>query len=81
MPEPRTPDQVRRQIKRIRTARWVLVAISALLAVALLVHGNVVIGLLVGVLAGMRAWMLITMPRRMQAMREHRREAFTRHVS
>ena len=72
MTEQRTPEQVRQRIQRIRAARWVLVGLSAVLAIALVVHGNLLIGALVGAMAAVRAWMLVTMPRRMAAMREQR---------
>jgi uncharacterized membrane protein len=78
MPDPRTPEHVRQQIKRIRTVRWVLVSVSAALAIALIVHGDVLIGALVAVIAGVRAWMLVTMPRRMDAMRQQRRDTLSR---
>jgi len=77
MPEPRTADDVRERIRRIRTMRWVLIGVSAALAVALVVKGNLLIGALVGLMACVRAWMLVTMPRRMRAMGQPGDEAFT----
>ncbi len=77
MSEPRTPEEVRQRIRQIRMVRWALVTVSLLLAIALIAHGDVLIGALVAVIAAMRIWMLVTMPRHMQAMRQSRREGFT----
>jgi hypothetical protein len=44
--------------------RWVMIALSAVLAVALVVHGNVVIGVLIGALAVTRAVMFVQLRRR-----------------
>jgi hypothetical protein len=44
--------------------RWVMIALNAALAIALMVRGNVVIGVLIGALAVTRAVMFITLRRR-----------------
>jgi len=43
----------------MRRMRWVLVALSTLLAVVLIVSGVVVIGAIIGVMAAVRAFMLV----------------------
>ncbi|HEY1741174.1 MAG TPA: hypothetical protein VGI86_20840 [Acidimicrobiia bacterium] len=77
----RTPDEVRQKIKRIRTARWVMVAITAALALVLAAKGDILIGAFLAVMASMRAWMLYTMPKRMQAVAQQRREGLNPPVS
>jgi hypothetical protein len=73
MPDPMTRDQARSQIQKIRRVRWVLVALSAVVALWLIAEGNLVIGALVGTMAIVRGWMLVTMNRRLDAMRAQRR--------
>ncbi|HEY3831508.1 MAG TPA: hypothetical protein VGO03_04395 [Acidimicrobiia bacterium] len=70
------PDEVRQKIKRIRTARWVMVAITAALALVLAAKGDILIGGFLAVMASMRAWMLYTMPKRMRSVGQQRREGF-----
>ena len=43
----------------MRRMRWVLVGLSALLAVVLIVSGVVIIGAIIGVMAAVRAFMLV----------------------
>lgn len=43
----------------MRRMRWVLVGLSAVLAVVLIASGVVVIGGIIGVMAAVRAWMII----------------------
>ena len=56
-PNPRRPDlrQARRSMWRLR---WVLVGLSAILAIVLVVSGAVVIGLIIGAMAVVRTVML-----------------------
>ena len=49
--------------------RWLLVALSAAIAVVLLVHGNVVLGVLLGAIVVTRAAMLSRMQRRRERFR------------
>ena len=49
----RTSDEVRQKIKRIRTARWVMVAITAALALVLAAKGDILIGGFLAVMASM----------------------------
>ena len=49
---------------RARVLRWVLVALSATLAVVLIVAGNTVAGVLIGAIAVVRASLLLSRPRR-----------------
>jgi len=49
--------------------RWILVALTAALAVVLIVRGNVVIGVLLGAMAVTRAVMFVTMRRRREEFR------------
>jgi hypothetical protein len=46
------------------TMRWVLVALSAVLAIALLASGNVVIGAIIAAMVAVRTVMLATFVRR-----------------
>ncbi len=52
--------------------RWILVALSVVLAAFLIVRGNVVIGVLVGAMALTRAGLFVRM--------QHRREEFRRRI-
>jgi hypothetical protein len=72
----RTPDEVRQKIKRIRTARWVMVGITAALALVLAAKGDILVGGFLAVMASMRAWMLFTMPKRTRAFGHPPREGF-----
>jgi hypothetical protein len=53
--------------------RWILVALSVVLAAFLIVRGNVVIGVLVGAMAVTRAVMFVKM--------QHRREQFRERIA
>jgi hypothetical protein len=66
------PERPHNQFQTIRRVRWILVAVTAALAVALIVKGDTLIGVFVAAMAIMRGWMLVTMPRRMAAMRAQR---------
>jgi hypothetical protein len=48
----------------IRVIRWIIVGLSAALAVVLIAHGNVVIGVIIGALACSRALLLIRLQSR-----------------
>jgi hypothetical protein len=51
-------DEFRRSRKSMWRVRWVLVGLSALLAVALIASGAVLIGAIIGVMAVVRAVMI-----------------------
>ena len=53
--------------------RWILVALTAALAVVLIMRGNVVIGVLLGAMAVTRSVMFVTM--------RHRREQFRQRIA
>ena len=57
--------------------RWVLVALSAALAIALIVHGNVIVGALIGAMAFTRAVLLV----RLHGRREELRRRFAQRRS
>jgi hypothetical protein len=61
--------QRRRSRQRMMTLRWVLVGLSALLAVVLLASGAVLIGVVIGAMALVRTVMFWQMRHRMQAFR------------
>lgn len=67
-------------MKSVSTIRWIVLALTAALAIALVLRGNVVIGVLLGALAVMRAVMFTKMNRRREEFRrriEQRRGAGT----
>ena len=53
----------------LHVVRWILVALTATLAVVLIVHGNVVIGVLLGAMAVTRAVMFVKMGQRREQFR------------
>jgi hypothetical protein len=55
----------------IRLLRWLLVALGAVLALALIIRGNVVIGAIIGTMAVVRA-VLLTQLRRRARWEQHR---------
>jgi uncharacterized membrane protein len=57
----------------MRVIRWILVALSLALAVVLIVHGNVVVGGLIGAMAVTRAVLFVRM--------QHRRERFRQQIA
>jgi hypothetical protein len=62
-------EQRRAQQRRVMGLRWVLVALSGILAVALVAAGAVVIGVVIGVMAVVRTVMLLQWRRRAAAFR------------
>ena len=48
------------------TFRWILIGLSAVLAVALIAFGNVVIGAIIGVMVVAHVFMLLSIRRRRQ---------------
>jgi uncharacterized membrane protein len=56
----------------VRIIRWIIVALSAALSVALVVHGNVITGLLIGALALSRAALLMRIGARRRRFRRLR---------
>jgi hypothetical protein len=58
MNEQRSIDEVRRSRQSMLRVRWVLVALSAVLAVALIANGAVVIGGIIAAMAIVRAVMI-----------------------
>jgi uncharacterized membrane protein len=52
-------NEVHKSRTSMRRMRWVLVGLSALLAVVLIVSGVVIIGAIIGVMAAVRAFMLV----------------------
>lgn len=52
-------DELRQSRKSMWRTRWLLVALSALLAVILLMSGAVIIGAIIGVMALVRTVMLV----------------------
>ncbi len=56
----------------IHWLRWLLVALGGVLAVVLILHGNVVIGVIIGTMAVVRA-VLLTQLQRRRARWEQRR--------
>jgi Flp pilus assembly protein TadB len=56
----------------IRVIRWIIVGLSAALAVALIARGNVIIGVLIGALAVSRALLLMRIQRRRRRFRRRR---------
>jgi hypothetical protein len=66
-------------MQSMRAFRWVLVALSALLAVFLIARGSVVIGAIVGAMAVTRAVFFVRMQHRRDQLHERliaRREAY-----
>jgi hypothetical protein len=66
-------------VQSMRALRWVLVALSAVLAVFLVARGSVVIGLIVGAMAVTRAVLFLRMQHRREQFHERiiaRREAY-----
>ena len=53
----------------LRVVRWILVALTGILAVVLLVSGHVVIGVLLGAMAVTRAVLFVKMQRRREMIR------------
>jgi hypothetical protein len=64
-----TVQERRRARQRMMTFRWVLTGLSAVLAVALVASGAVVVGAVIGAMAFVRAVMLLQWRHRMQAFR------------
>ena len=58
-------------MKSMRVIRWILVALSLALAVVLVVHGNVVVGALIGAMAVTRAVLFTRVQRRRERFRQH----------
>jgi uncharacterized membrane protein len=56
-------DELRRSRKSVWRMRWLLVGLSALLAVALIASGAVFIGVIIGVMAAVRAVMILRVQR------------------
>jgi hypothetical protein len=56
----------------LRVVRWILVALTAALAVVLIVSGHVVLGVLLGAMAVTRAVLFVKMQRRRVMLRAHR---------
>jgi hypothetical protein len=69
------PDWAARQrtIRNIWTIRWVLMGLSAVLAIALIVSGAVFLGLLLAAVAGVRLVMMLMLMRRRRDFRDRRR--------
>ena len=70
-------------MQSMRAFRWVLVALSALLAVFLIARGSVVIGAIVGAMAVTRAVFFVRMQHRREQLHERliaRREAYRSRV-
>jgi hypothetical protein len=53
----------------IRVIRWIVVALSAALSIALIARGNLILGVIIGALALSRAALLIGMQRRRRRFR------------
>jgi hypothetical protein len=53
----------------LRVVRWILVALTAALAVVLIVSGHVVLGVLLGAMAVTRAVLFVKMQRRREMLR------------
>jgi Flp pilus assembly protein TadB len=62
-------EERRRRRERMLMLRWVLVALSALLAVVLVAAGAVVIGVLIGAMALVRAVLFLQWRRHAQSFR------------
>jgi hypothetical protein len=58
----------------IWVTRWILVALTAVLAVVLLVRGDVVIGVIVGALAGTRMALFVQLRQRRDRFRQRRQQ-------
>jgi hypothetical protein len=56
----------------IPVIRWIMVALSAALSVVLIVHGNVIVGVLIGALALSRAALLVRTRSRRREFRRRR---------
>ena len=63
-------------MRGIWVIRCVMVALGAAIAVALIVHGNVVIGGLLAALVATRAVLFVTMMRRRREIRRRFRQRF-----
>lgn len=61
--------------------RWVLVALGAALAVVLVLHGNVVIGVLIGAMAAVRVVLVVQVQRRRRRWRGRGRGRVDRHAA
>jgi CHAD domain-containing protein len=59
MKEQGTLEGLHRARKNMRRTRWVLVALGALLAVVLMLSGAVIIGAIIGVMAVVRAVLIL----------------------
>jgi hypothetical protein len=71
-------------MRSTKVLRWVLVALSALLAVFLIVRGSVVIGVIVGAMAVTRAVFFLRLQHQRDQFHERiiaRREAYRRRVA
>ncbi len=70
-------------MQSMRVFRWILIALSALLAVFVIARGNVVIGVIIGAMAVTRAVMFLRMRHRREQLHERlvaRREAYRHRV-
>jgi hypothetical protein len=61
-------------MRSIWVTRWILVVLSAVLAVVLIARGNVVIGVLVGALALTRIVLFVRLGRRRDRFRQRRQQ-------
>ena len=71
-------------MQSMRVLRWILVALSALLAVFLIARGSVVIGVIVGAMAVTRAVFFLRMQHRREQFHERviaQREAYRRRLA
>lgn len=59
----------------MRVIRWIIVALSAALSVALIAHGNLILGVIIGALAVSRATLLVGMQRRRRRFRRRIRSS------
>jgi membrane protein implicated in regulation of membrane protease activity len=61
-------------MKSMLVIRWIMVALTALLAVLLIARGNVVIGVVLAALAVMRVMLLVRMNQRREKFRQRMQE-------
>ena len=68
------PDWAARQrtMRNLWTMRWVLMGLSAVLAIALIASGAVLLGLLLAGIVGVRLVMMMTLMRRRRDFRQRR---------
>jgi hypothetical protein len=62
----------RRTMRNLWTIRWIIMGLSALLAVALIVSGAVFLGLLLLAIVGVRLTMMMMLQRRRREFRQRR---------